>query len=125
MNTAKVREFRLKQSSEKIDIAKRLLGKGDCGNAVVQAYLSLFYSVRLLLLDKNEDSDDFEKIVDLARKYFQPSGWLSVDAGTLLEKGRSYQDRMEQKCKDPVPDTEAKSFIDNAEKIRTTIIAGM
>ncbi|MGL4369604.1 MAG: HEPN domain-containing protein, partial [Spirochaetota bacterium] len=102
MKTEKTREFRLRQSSEKIDIAKRLLSKGDCSNAVVQAYLSLFYSVRLLLLDKNEDSDDFEKIVELARKYFQPSGWLTVDAGTLLEKGRSYQDRIDRNCADAV-----------------------
>jgi len=122
MNAEKTREFRLKQSSEKIDISKRLLMKGDCKNAVVQAYLSLFYSVRLLLLDKNEDSDDFNRIVELARKYFQPSGWLSVDIGTMLEKGRDYHDSLTNNCLGDITQNETKGFIEAAEKIRESIV---
>ena len=125
MNAEKTREFRLKQSSEKIDISKRLLQKGDCKNAVVQAYLSMFYSVRILLLEKNEDSDDFTKIVELARKYFQPSGWLSVDIGTILEKGRSYHDSMSNNCLEEISSDETKGFIETAEKIRNTSVKSL
>ena len=122
MTLEKTKEFRLKQSEEKIEIAKRLLSKGDCTQALVQAYQSIFYSVRVLLLEKGSDSDDFEKIVNLAREYFQPSGWLSLDIGTLLEKGRSIHEQMGNNSQSATSAAEAQSFVDNAQKIREMII---
>jgi uncharacterized protein (UPF0332 family) len=121
MTIEKIREFRLKQSEEKIAIAKRLFAKGDCRNAVVQAYLSIFYAARILLLEQGEDSDNFDKIVELSRKYFQPSGWLSVDIGTMLEQGRSYHEKIEKNCLGEVELTEVKQFIENADKIREAV----
>lgn len=124
MTIEKIREFRLKQSEEKLAIARRLFDKGDCRNAVVQAYLSIFYSARILLLEQGHDSDDFEKIVELTRAYFQPSGWLSVDLGTLLEQGRSYHDKLETNCLGDIDQTEVKQFLDNAGKVREAVIKG-
>ena len=120
----KIREFRLKQSEEKIGIAKHLLSKGDCKNAVVQAYLSIFYATRILLLDKGQDSDDFEKIVELSRAYFQPSGWLSMDIGSLLEQGRTYHDQMDKNCLGDISQDEVKKFIENAELVRERVLKG-
>jgi len=121
MTAEKTRQFRLKQSEEKIDIAKRLLSKGDYGNALAQAYLSIFYSVRVLLLEKGADSDDFEKIVSLSEEYFQPIGWLSRDISQLLEKGRTLHEQIERNNKNEVSIAEALSFIENAEKIRKAV----
>lgn len=121
MTIEKTREFRLKQSDEKIGIAKKLFEKGDYGNAIVQAYLSIFYAARVVLLEKGQDSDDSEKIVTLSREYFQPSGWLSIDIAALLEKGRTYHDQLEKNCLGTIPKDEVKQFIDNAVKIQMEI----
>ena len=124
MTIEKIREFRLKQSEEKLAIARRLFDKGDCRNAVVQAYLSIFYSARILLLEQGHDSDDFEKIVELSRAFFQPSGWLSVDLGTLLEQGRLYHEKLERNCLGEIEQTEVKQFLENAGKVRDAVIRG-
>lgn len=121
MTIEKTREFRLKQSEEKIGIAKRLFDKGDYGNAIVQAYLSIFYSARVVLLEKGQDSDDSDKIVTLSREYFQPSGWLTMDITALLQKGHTYHAQLKKNCLGTISKEESKQFIDNAVAIQKEI----
>ena len=112
MNNVKVREFRLTQSQDKLAIAKKLYIKGDNTHALLQAYLSIFYSVRILLLDKDSDSDDFKRIIELSRSYLMPSGWMMVDIAALLEQGRNHQQLMASESKYMVHAEDAKKFID-------------
>lgn len=78
------RGFRLSKSREKLELAAILLRKGQYGEAVRYSYLSMFYAVRMLLLEEGMDSDDPVKIIELAERYFEPAGWSALDLGALL-----------------------------------------
>jgi len=78
------RGFRLSKSREKLELAAILLRKGQYGEAVRYSYLSMFYAVRMLLLEEGVDSDDPVKIIELAERYFEPAGWSALDLGALL-----------------------------------------
>ncbi len=78
------RGFRLSKSREKLELAAIMLQKSHYGEAVRYSYLSMFYAVRMLLLEEGMDSDDPAKIIKLAERYFEPSGWSALDLGALL-----------------------------------------
>lgn len=78
------RGFRLSKSREKLELASIMLRKGQYGEVVRYSYLSMFYAVRMLLLEEGTDSDDPAKIIELAERYFEPTGWSALDIGALL-----------------------------------------
>ncbi|RPI92414.1 MAG: HEPN domain-containing protein [Spirochaetales bacterium] len=78
------RGFRLSKSREKLELASIMLRKGQFGEVVRYSYLSMFYAVRMLLLEEGTDSDDPAKIIELAERYFEPAGWSALDIGALL-----------------------------------------
>lgn len=116
-NIEKTRQFRFDQSKDKLMLAKGLYKKGDYSNSLIQSYLSLFYSVRILLLDKDSDSDDFEKITSLAERYLQPAGWISFDIAAVLREGRLHKQRLEMQLSVDVNENDAKRFVEQAETV--------
>jgi uncharacterized protein (UPF0332 family) len=89
------RSFRQSQSREKLNLASIMLSKGDYNKSVIDAYLSLFYSVRILLVNNDTDTDDDKKILELIEKYYKPSGWTEIDIPSLLRTGRDLKERIE------------------------------
>ncbi len=76
--------FRLGKSREKLELAAIMLQKGRYAEAVRCSYLSMFYAVRMLLVDSGTDSDNPKRIIELAERYFEPAGWSALDLGALL-----------------------------------------
>jgi uncharacterized protein (UPF0332 family) len=86
------RNFRMSQSREKLDIARIMLGKGNYNQSILCSYLSLFYSVRVMLIGKDDDSDDYGRILELAEKFYEPSGWSDIDILSLMRSAKSAVD---------------------------------
>jgi uncharacterized protein (UPF0332 family) len=122
MDSIKIRQFRAEQSFEKLQVAKRLFSKEDYTNSLIQAFLSIFYSVRILLLEDGKDSDDFVKIVDLSRKYYEPSGWIDFDIASLLEEGQTIRSEIESASPPKVTRAEAEKFIASADKLYSDLV---
>jgi len=88
-------KLRLDLSAEKADMARVMLEAGRYNESVVFSYLSLFYSIRLLLLDREDDSDDPEKILSLAESFFEPSGWNGIDILSIFRESKLARERIE------------------------------
>jgi uncharacterized protein (UPF0332 family) len=112
--------FRIEQSHEKLMLSKQLIGKGEYSGAILQAYLSIFYSVRSLLLDTDNDSDDINKIIDLSKKYYQPSGWTNINIPSILEEGHAYSIR-NSNVDDQAHKSDAERFVKSAEQLYNEI----
>jgi uncharacterized protein (UPF0332 family) len=118
----KIRQFRAEQSHEKMVLSRNLLQKGDYLNALIQAYLSIFYSVRLLLLDDSNDSDDFNRIIELSKRYYNPTGWISLNMSELLAEGRDLHNLTRSAYRINVSETEAEKFVVSSEKLYNEIV---
>ncbi len=92
----KKREFRIGQSQEKLALSMVMLDKCDYNDSLIFSYLSMFYSVRVLLIDKNVDSDDHEKILELVKEYYEPAGWTDIDIVDILNEAKLYKDKLEK-----------------------------
>lgn len=123
MDSTKIRQFRAEQSFEKLQLSKKFFSKGEYTNSLIQAFLSIFYSVRILLLEDGTDSDNFEKIVELSKRYYEPAGWGSIDISALLQEGHSIRSEIESASAPVIDQSEAKKFIDSAEKLYKEIVA--
>jgi uncharacterized protein (UPF0332 family) len=122
----KTRDFRERHSNEKKELAKAFLKKGDFEHAFEEAYLSIFYSTRLLLLDQTEDSDNINKILDLSYQYFAPYDWLSVNIRDVLHEGHKMCNTIisDQNNQENIfPQSEAERFVGYAEIIFNEIHA--
>jgi uncharacterized protein (UPF0332 family) len=117
----RTRDFRERHSNEKKELAKALLKKGDYAHAFTEAYLSIFYSTRILLLGQKEDSDNINNILDLSHHYFAPYDWLSVNIREILGEGKKIRDSIKSDPGKSVPESEAKRFVESAEKIYNEI----
>jgi len=83
--------FRIAQGREKLALSHIMLEKGHYNNSVLFSYLSLFYLVRVFLIENDTDSDNSLKIVELIRKYYT-STWDTVDIKMMLSKSRMPRD---------------------------------
>lgn len=84
--TGYMQGFRLGKSREKLELAAIMLRKGQYAEAVRYSYLSMFYAVRMLLVEDGKDSDNPSRIIELAERYFEPAGWSALDIGALLSE---------------------------------------
>ncbi len=111
--------FRIAQGREKLTLSHIMLEKGHYNNSVLFSYLSLFYLVRVFLIENDIDSDNSLKIVELIQKYYA-STWDTVDIKTMLTKSRMPRDT------DPVPQTvsreEAEQCYHNATVLMNKVL---
>lgn len=117
--------FRLQQSEEKLRLSTLMLRKSLFNDSLLYSYLSLFYSIRTLLVGKDEDSDDYSRIYELTEKYFNPTGWTGVHIAEIIKEAKEFKDKIE---KDPglkITKPEAEKFNKNAadvlEKIKSQL----
>lgn len=118
----KKRNFRLEQSREKLNLSSVMLNKSLYNDSLIFSYLSMFYSVRILLIEKNVDSDDHEKILDLIQKYYEPSGWMDIDIIAILREAKTYKDKIEKNEGVVISREEAGRFNKNATIILDRIV---
>ncbi len=114
------RSFRQNQSREKLNLASIMLNKGDYNKSVIDAYLSLFYAVRLLLVNNDADTDDDRRILELVEKYYEPSGWTEIDIPSLLRAGRELKERIES-SNARITRADAEKFYHSAAAVYDTI----
>jgi uncharacterized protein (UPF0332 family) len=124
MNAAieKKRVFRLEQSREKLRLASLMMQKGLFNDSVIYCYLSMFYSVRVLLIDKDADSDNQEKILELMERYYEPAGWTSVNIAEVLKEAKYCKDKIEKAPGCEVKREEAEKFRAHAETILDEVL---
>ncbi|HDP81466.1 MAG TPA: hypothetical protein ENN21_11545 [Spirochaetes bacterium] len=115
-------KLRLDLSAEKADMARVMLEAGRYNESVMFSYLSLFYSIRLLLIDREDDSDDPEKILSLAESFFEPSGWNGVDILSIFRESKRARDRIENEPGHSADPEMARNFYVKAVEARSTIL---
>ncbi len=116
------RNFRLTQSREKLELSKIMLRKEKFSDSVIYSYLSMFYSVRLLLIGTDDDTDDNERILQLAEKYYEPLGWTSVDIIGILKETKEFHDRLGNPPSPSVTREEAERFYNNALSVANEVM---
>ena len=118
----KKREFRLEQSREKLNLSSIMLSKSLYNDSLIFSYLSMFYSVRILLIEKNVDSDDHEKILELIEKYYEPTGWMDVNILKILSEAKVYKEKIEKDKGVLISKDEADKFLNNANLILKQVL---
>lgn len=63
-------QFRLSQSMDKLQLAAIFLEQGKYCESILESYRAIFYSIRVLLIEKEIDSDDPDKIIEIFEKNF-------------------------------------------------------
>jgi len=110
-------EFRLQQSEEKLKLSFLMIKKGRYNDSIIFSYLSLFYSVRVLLIRHDEDSDDYGRIHDLMEKYYQPSGWTNLNIVEIIKETREFKDLVESDTGIKATRNQAEKFNRNASDV--------
>ncbi len=110
----KTRGFRIEQSREKLDLSSIMLNKKLYNDSFIFSYLSMFYSVRILLIEKEEDSDDHSKILELVKKYYRPTGWIDVNIIEILQEAKTYKEKIDNEKGVVLGKEDAKKFNKNA-----------
>ncbi len=110
-------EFRLQQSEEKLRLSTLMLRKSLFNDSLLYSYLSLFYSVRTLLIGNDEDSDDYRKIYELTEKYFNPTGWTGAHIAEIIKEAKEFKDKIERNPGMKVTKSEAEKFNKNAATV--------
>lgn len=113
-NLVKKIEFRLQQSEEKLNLSSLMIKKGHFNDSIIFSYLSLFYSVRTLLIKQDEDSDDYDRIHELMENYYQPTGWTNLDIVAIIRETREFKEKVESDPGVKVTREEAEKFNRNA-----------
>ena len=113
--------FRLSQSREKLELAAIMLEKGMYNDSVLCSYLSMFYSVRVLLIQNGSDSDDHDRILELVESYYEPAGWTGVDIIGILREAKTCRDSVESVRDAVATREEAENFYTNAKMLHATI----
>ncbi|HNR89325.1 MAG TPA: HEPN domain-containing protein [Spirochaetota bacterium] len=116
-STEKTIHFRLEKSQEKLVQSDLMLQKGLYNDALLYSYLSMFYAIRVLLINHETDSDDEERIMKLAEQYFEPAGWESIDVIAVLKESKKFKDSIEKTPGIKIGREEADRLYRNAEQI--------
>jgi uncharacterized protein (UPF0332 family) len=110
-------DFRLQQSEEKLKLSSLMIKKGQYNDSIIFSYLSLFYSVRILLIKHDEDSDDYGRIHELMEKYYQPTGWTNLNIIEIIKETREFKDMVELNTGVKATRKEAEKFNRNASDV--------
>jgi len=113
--------FRLEQSTEKLNLSLSLLNRGFYNDSIIYSYLSMFYSVRALLITANVDSDDPNKILELIEEYYEPAGWTTLNIINIITETKEYKDKAESTTETKFTREEADKFSQNAKSILNLI----
>jgi len=84
--------FRLTQSKEKIKLASIFLEKKKYCDSVLASYRAIFYAIRVLLIDKDIDSDDPDKIIDIFEKYFDSTLFGNTEIIEIAKRSKELKD---------------------------------
>jgi uncharacterized protein (UPF0332 family) len=114
-------EFRLQQSEEKLKLSSLMIKKGQFNDSIIYSYLSLFYSVRVLLVGRGEDSDNYTLISELMEKYYQPAGWTSINIVGIIRETKEFKDKVESNPGIKATRDEAERFNRNASDVLAEI----
>ncbi len=117
-------QFRVKQSREKLGLSQIMLNRGRYNDSVICSYLSMFYAVRVLLIENDIDSDNYSRIRELAEKYYEPSGWNEIDITGILKESVVSRDSAEDTPAPAASKEEAERFYQNANTIMSEILGG-
>jgi uncharacterized protein (UPF0332 family) len=120
---SKIRDFRIEQSKEKLKLSSIMINRGLYNDAITYAYLSMFYAVRILLIDKNNDSDNYDKIIELIEIYYEPSGWTTLNILPIVKETKEYKDSIDSDISVKVSRADAERFYKNAEDIFEKILS--
>lgn len=115
-------QFRVKQSREKLGLSQIMLKRGRYNDSVICSYLSMFYAVRVLLIEDDIDSDNYMRIRELAKKYYEPSGWNEIDITGILNESVVSRDSAESTSVCAASKEEAERFYQNANAIMSEIL---
>ena len=113
----KIIQFRLQQSSEKLKLSSIKFAEGLYNDAVIFSFLSLFNSIRLLLCENGDDSDNYDKIMTLAEQYFTNTDWGSLDILEILKDARGFNENIRDEIGKHVTRQEAEKYYKNAESV--------
>ena len=115
-------QFRVKQSREKLGLSQIMLKRGRYNDSVICSYLSMFYAVRVLLIEDDIDSDNYSRIRELAKKYYEPAGWNEIDIAGILDESAVSLDSAEAVPACTASKEEAERFYQNANAIMSEIL---
>jgi uncharacterized protein (UPF0332 family) len=115
-------KFRVKQSREKLGLSQIMLNRGRYSDSVICSYLSMFYAVRVLLIENDIDSDNYSRIRELAKRYYEPSGWNEIDITEILKESVVSGDSAEGTPAPAASKEEAERFYQNANTIMSEIL---
>ncbi len=121
-NVVKKKIFRIDQSREKLKISSLMLDKELYNDSLIYSYLSMFYAVRLLLIDNEIDSDDHNRILELVREYYYPNGWTELDIVEVLQEAKTFKDMLDDDDGIRIPREQAEVFNDNARKVLNEVL---
>jgi uncharacterized protein (UPF0332 family) len=121
-NTEKKIKFRVKQSREKLSLSHTMLKSGNFSDSIIFSYLSMFYAVRLLLIERDIDSDNYSKIRELAKRYYEPAGWHDIDITGILRESEASRDSAEGIPICAASKEEAERFYYNASVIMSEVL---
>ncbi|TAL30376.1 MAG: HEPN domain-containing protein [Spirochaetes bacterium] len=116
------RQFRLSQCRDKLQLAALMMAQHRYNEAVIYSYLSMFYSVRLLLIEHDDDSDDHDKILELEKRYYEPCGWTGIDIMALLKDTKSFRDSISKSPGHRVSEDDAEKFYSNAMTVMNEVL---
>jgi uncharacterized protein (UPF0332 family) len=94
-----------------------MINKSHFNDSIIYSYLSMFYSVRLLLVEHDEDSDDYEHINKLMDAYYQPSGWTNLNIVQIIREAREFKNKVESQPGIRVSKADAEKFNEKAAEV--------
>ncbi|MCX8124469.1 MAG: HEPN domain-containing protein [Spirochaetes bacterium] len=91
-NTLEKIQFRITQSREKIKLASIFLEKKKYCDSILASYRAIFYAIRVLLVDKDFDSDDPDRIIEIFEKYFETTLFGNTKIIEIAKRSKELKD---------------------------------
>ncbi len=85
-------QFRLNQSREKIKLAEIFLEKKKYCDSLLASYRAIFYAIRVLLINKEIDSDDPDRIIEVFEKYLDSTLFGDTHIIEIAKRSKELKD---------------------------------
>jgi len=102
---------------DKLKLSSIKIAEGLYNEAVILSFVSLFNSIRLLLCENGDDSDNYDKIFGLAEQYFTSTMWGSLDILEILKDARGFNENVLNGTGKIITRQEAEKYYKNAEAV--------